>query len=116
MFRLVRYFSITSLIAFVIVAVFLSIFYRPDIDHWAVQVSDTGPGIPVEAHAYIFEAFRQVDGQMQQSHNGSGLGLSIVKQLTTLMGGNVQLDSAEGQGAIFTITLPLEPPHEENGA
>ena len=91
-------------------------FYRPDVDHWAMQVSDTGPGIPVEAHAYIFEAFRQVDSQMQQSHNGSGLGLSIVKQLTTLMGGNVQLDSEEGKGATFIITLPLEPPHEENGA
>jgi PAS domain S-box-containing protein len=91
-------------------------FYRPDMDHWAIQVSDTGPGIPPEAHAYIFEAFRQVDGNSHQSHNGSGLGLSIVKQLTTLMGGSVLLESEVGCGATFTITLPIEPPEEEMGA
>jgi signal transduction histidine kinase len=88
-------------------------FYCPDVDHWAMQVSDTGPGIPPEAQAYIFEAFRQVDGNSSQSHNGSGLGLSIVKQLTTLMGGSVLLESDIGQGATFTITLPIEPPAEE---
>ena len=87
--------------------------YCPDVDHWAIQVSDTGPGIPKEAQGYIFEAFRQVDGQTQQGHNGTGLGLSIVKQLTTLMGGSVLLESEIGHGATFTITLPLESPAEE---
>ncbi len=83
--------------------------YCPDADHWAVQVSDTGSGIPVEAQAYIFEPFRQVDGSMTRAHTGTGLGLSIVKQLTTLMGGEITLESEVGRGSIFTVSLPLQP-------
>ena len=63
--------------------------FCPDEEHWAMQVSDTGPGIPPEAHSYIFEAFQQIDGTATRGHTGSGLGLSIVKQLTTLMDGEV---------------------------
>jgi signal transduction histidine kinase len=83
-------------------------FYRPDLAHWALQVSDTGPGIPIEAQAYIFEPFRQVDGSPTRRHGGAGLGLSIVKQLTTLMGGQITLESEIGQGSVFTITFPLD--------
>lgn len=83
--------------------------YRPDEAHWAIAVSDTGPGIPQDAHAYIFEAFRQVDGSATRKHAGSGLGLSIVKQLAELMGGQVQLTSEVGSGSTFTIVLPLIP-------
>src|SRR5262249_10606352 len=57
--------------------------YCPDLGHWAMQVTDTGPGIPSEAHEYIFEPFRQVDGSMTRKYIGTGLGLSIVKQLAT---------------------------------
>lgn len=57
-----------------------------DESHWAMSVQDTGPGIPQEAQAYIFDPFRQIDGSSTREHRGSGLGLSIVKQLTTLMG------------------------------
>jgi signal transduction histidine kinase len=81
--------------------------YRPDKIHWAMQVSDTGPGIPAEAQSYIFEAFRQVDGTATRKHGGSGLGLSIVKQLTSMMGGQVMLESKIEQGSTFTILLPL---------
>jgi hypothetical protein len=76
-------------------------------------VSDTGPGIPPEAQSYIFEAFRQVEGEQVNSHSGFGLGLSIVKQLTTLMGGEVKLESELGRGSTFTVVMPLSPIQEE---
>ena len=82
-------------------------FYCPSPTTWAFKVSDTGPGIPLEAQSHIFEPFIQVDGSMTRTHNGAGLGLSIVKQLTTLMGGEVTLESQLGQGSTFTISLPL---------
>jgi signal transduction histidine kinase len=81
--------------------------YQPDTNHWALQVSDTGSGIPDDAQSYIFEPFQQVDGSATRLHTGSGLGLSIVKQLTTLMGGQIVLRSQVGQGSVFTIILPL---------
>ena len=87
--------------------------YRPDPAHWAMRVADTGPGILKEAQIYIFEPFRQVDGSMTRQHQGSGLGLSIVKQLTHLMGGEVTLESEVGQGSIFTVCLPLQGGEEE---
>ncbi len=81
---------------------------RPHLDHWAIEVSDTGPGIPEEAQTYIFEPFRQVDGSITREHRGTGLGLSIVKQLAELMNGRVELHSIVGEGSTFTIWLPLE--------
>lgn len=80
----------------------------PDSQHWAMTVQDSGPGIPVEAQSYIFEPFRQVDGSATREHRGSGLGLSIVKLLTDLMGGKIQLHSEVGLGSTFTIILPLQ--------
>lgn len=81
--------------------------YRPDPDHWALQVSDTGPGIPDEAKSYIFEPFRQVDGSVTREYRGVGLGLSIVKQLTQLMGGQILLTSEVGCGSTFKVILPI---------
>ena len=82
--------------------------FRPNEVYWAMQVIDTEPGIPKEAHEHIFEAFRQLDGSLTRRDEGVGLGLSIVKQLTTLMKGYVTLESNIGQGSCFTIMLPLE--------
>ena len=87
-------------------------FDRPDPAHWTIKVADTGLGIPEEALSYIFEPFRQVDETATRKHPGSGLGLSIVKQLVTLLGGDVSVSSQEGQGSTFTIVLPLETAHE----
>ena len=80
--------------------------YCPDTDHWAMEVADSGIGIPPEAQGYVFEAFRQVPGTEKRGR-GAGLGLSIVKQLTELMGGEISLKSEVGKGSVFTITLPI---------
>jgi signal transduction histidine kinase len=82
--------------------------------HWGVQVSDTGIGISRDVQSRIFEPFWQVDGSSSLANGqGVGLGLSIVKELTLLMGGQVLVDSQPGQGSKFTILLPLHQPEKE---
>lgn len=83
--------------------------YLPESSRWAIDVQDTGPGIPINAQKYIFEPFRQVDGTMTREHGGSGLGLSIAKRLIELMGGEIYLISEIGQGSLFSVYLPLKP-------
>jgi signal transduction histidine kinase len=56
---------------------------------------------------YIFEPFRQVDDPMTRKHIGSGLGLSIVKQLTNLLNGDILLVSEVDKGSTFTVTMPI---------
>ena len=79
-----------------------------DEQHWSIQVTDTGEGIPEDELPRIFETFRQVEGATTRVHGGFGLGLSIVKQLVNLMGGAVSVDSELGKGSTFSITLPFE--------
>jgi len=79
-----------------------------DEGHWGLAVSDTGQGIPKEDLPHIFDTFRQVEGTTTRVHGGFGLGLSIVKQLVTLMGGNISVESELGKGSTFSITLPCE--------
>ena len=86
--------------------------YCPDQAHWAIQVSDTGAGIPSKAQPHIFEPFNQVDGSITRVQGGVGLGLSIVQRLVTLLEGEITLHSELGQGSTFTITLPLTPIQE----
>jgi signal transduction histidine kinase len=88
--------------------------YRVNENEWALAVQDTGPGIPQEAQEYIFEPFRQVDGTITRIHEGSGLGLSIVKKLVTLMNGRVTINSELGQGSLLTVILPIIVPNEED--
>lgn len=85
---------------------------RQEGDYFAFAVSDTGPGIPVEAQALVFEKFKQLEHFLTRSHSGSGLGLALVKQLTEHMGGSVKLESAVGVGSTFTVYLPCRSPHE----
>ncbi len=83
--------------------------YRPDEAHWAMEVTDTGVGISPDAQAYVFDPFRQVTSSLRRSRGGVGLGLSIVKKLVILMGGDIQLTSEVGRGSTFTAILPLIP-------
>ncbi len=83
--------------------------FMPNPTHWALQVIDTGIGIPMNAQEHIFESFWQVDSSATRQYRGSGLGLSIVKQLTDLMNGEITVDSEPEKGSTFTIILPLEP-------
>ena len=70
-----------------------------------IAVQDSGPGIAAADHARVFEPFVQVG--VQHAQKGTGLGLSITRKLVELMGGTLQLDSAAGQGACFTLTMPV---------
>jgi PAS domain S-box-containing protein len=83
-------------------------FYKHDTTQWAMEVNDTGPGIPKEAHESIFEPFRQADSSIPRIFGGTGLGLSIVKHLTTLMDGIITVESEVDHGSTFTIILPLD--------
>jgi len=77
---------------------------RPEVVE--LSVADTGVGIPEEYHDRIFERFVRVDSGRPRPAGSTGLGLSITKTLVELMGGSVVVDSAEGAGSIFTVTLP----------
>ncbi|MCK6395520.1 hybrid sensor histidine kinase/response regulator [Zoogloea sp.] len=74
-----------------------------------IVVADTGCGIDAEMQPHVFERFRQVDGFLTRRHQGTGLGLALVKELVALMGGEVVLSSRPGEGSEFVVSLPLEP-------
>ncbi|MEJ2530028.1 MAG: ATP-binding protein [Gammaproteobacteria bacterium] len=74
----------------------------------AISVEDSGIGIPVHKLSVIFGAFKQVDGSTSRRFGGTGLGLTISRDLAELMGGRIVLWSKEGEGSIFTVLLPLE--------
>lgn len=72
-----------------------------------ITVTDTGIGISPENLGHIFEEFRQVDGSTSRRFGGTGLGLAIAKKYANLLGGTISVNSAQGKGSEFTITLPL---------
>ena len=74
-----------------------------------VEVQDSGIGIPEAEQSGIFEAFCQAEGTYQRRFGGSGLGLTISRELCRAMGGNLTCRSQVGQGSVFTFTLPLPP-------
>jgi GAF domain-containing protein/anti-sigma regulatory factor (Ser/Thr protein kinase) len=74
--------------------------------HFNVTVTDTGPGIPVEHQARIFEQFHQVDSSNTKAKGGTGLGLAIAKQIVELHGGRIWVESTFGQGSTFQMELP----------
>ena len=75
----------------------------------ALIVEDTGPGIAASHLPRIFERFYRVDAGRSREVGGTGLGLSIVKHLVEAMRGTVEVESAVGQGTVFTVTVPVEP-------
>jgi signal transduction histidine kinase/DNA-binding response OmpR family regulator len=77
------------------------------------SVEDTGPGIPKELQALIFEEFVQADQGGDQKVTGTGLGLSIARKLVERMGGTLSLESLPGKGSVFSFTIPLMLSSEE---
>jgi signal transduction histidine kinase len=73
-----------------------------------IAVEDTGPGISEADQARIFDKFYQIDPTLTKETAGTGLGLAICKELANLLGGKITLRSAPGNGATFTLHLPLE--------
>jgi signal transduction histidine kinase len=74
--------------------------------HFAVSVTDTGPGIPEEHQARIFEQFHQVDSSNTKAKSGTGLGLAIAKQIVEMHGGRIWVQSTLGKGSTFQIEVP----------
>jgi two-component system sensor histidine kinase RpfC len=81
---------------------------EPDRACLRIEVNDTGIGISEEAQDYIFEPFRQEDDRITRRFGGTGLGMSIARQLTNLMGGTLTVSSVVGQGSTFTLMLACE--------
>jgi signal transduction histidine kinase/DNA-binding response OmpR family regulator/ligand-binding sensor domain-containing protein len=75
-----------------------------------ISVSDTGPGIPEEEQERVFDRFYQVNASTTRMHEGTGIGLSLSKELVELHHGSIHIDSITGQGATFTIKLPVAQP------
>jgi signal transduction histidine kinase len=75
--------------------------------HFAVGVTDTGPGIPPKEQARIFEQFHQVDNSNTKAKGGTGLGLAIAKQIVEMHGGRIWVESSVGKGSTFQMQLPI---------
>ncbi|MBD2747098.1 response regulator [Microvirga sp. BT688] len=71
-----------------------------------LSVSDTGVGIPPDSQERIFDRFQRVEGARSRTHEGSGIGLALARELVMLHGGTVGVDSTIGQGTTFTVTIP----------
>ena len=75
--------------------------------HFNVSVTDTGPGIPEEHLARVFEQFHQVDNSNTKAKGGTGLGLAISKQIVEMHGGRIWVESTVGKGSTFQMQLPI---------
>ncbi|HLU95113.1 MAG TPA: ATP-binding protein [Membranihabitans sp.] len=77
-------------------------------DELDLQVMDSGKGIPEERQPFIFDRFYQVDGSATRETEGSGIGLSLSRELVVLMDGTITVSSEEQKGSFFTVRLPIQ--------
>jgi signal transduction histidine kinase len=83
---------------------------RATADRALLEVEDNGAGIPQDALSHIFERFYRTDKARSRQAGGAGLGLSIVRAICLAHGGEVRVESKEGAGSRFTVSLPLAQP------
>ncbi|MFB2878279.1 response regulator [Floridanema aerugineum] len=83
----------------------IAIKVEPAGDHVRLQIKDTGIGIRTEQIPHLFQRFRQAEGSVNRSYEGSGLGLALVKELVELHGGQISVESIYGAGSTFTVWL-----------
>ncbi|MEM7235444.1 MAG: ATP-binding protein, partial [Planctomycetota bacterium] len=79
----------------------------PEESRLCLSVEDTGIGIPEDRVPGLFDSFTQVDASTTRRFGGTGLGLAICRRLSEIMGGAIEVESAEGRGSVFTATIPL---------
>jgi len=82
--------------------------------HMSISVKDSGIGIPQEKLHKIFESFTQADASTTRKYGGTGLGLTIAKNLAEMMGGSLEVESRPGEGSVFTLHLAPEIIHERS--
>ena len=87
---------------------------RGEADQITFRIEDTGVGIPSQHLPLIFEAFHQVDGTFGRKHKGTGLGLTISREIARAMGGDISCESTAGKGSAFTLTVPMPATPVEN--
>ena len=76
-------------------------------------VTDTGIGMNKEQLGKVFDEFTQAEASTAKDYGGTGLGLPISKKMTEMMGGKMEVESEEGKGTTFSITIPIEIEEEE---
>ena len=79
-----------------------------------ISVKDTGIGIPNDKQKIVFDRFRQVDKSLTRNHEGSGIGLSLVKSLVVMHGGKISVQSDYGKGSEFLVEIPIKTVQEES--
>jgi signal transduction histidine kinase len=83
--------------------------------HAEIRIRDTGTGIPPADLPHLFERFRRVESARGRSFEGSGIGLALVQELVKLHGGDIGVESEEGRGSVFTVTIPFGTSHLPEG-
>ncbi|WP_342648291.1 ATP-binding protein [Mucilaginibacter sp. CSA2-8R] len=85
----------------------ISIMQHQENNQVVLQVKDTGVGIPAKELPHMFERFHRIENSAGRTHEGTGIGLSLVHELVNLHSGHITVDSVEGEGSVFTVTIPV---------